>query len=141
MALSVLILHEGIPLLAGFIITLRAYRYAMKQIQELPVRILQEMSVPVRGLLWYPALLLIIFIPSLIDKIWALYNPFRPVWIQTLYLCLTHSIGFINALVYGVQRKLYAARDSYQSLANELSSPQQKRISSSSTHSYGRESL
>jgi len=141
MALSVLILHEGIPLLVGFIITLRAYRYAIKQIRELPIRILNELSVPVQGLLWYPALLLIIFIPSLIDKIWALYNPFRPVWIQTLYLCLTHSIGFINALVYGVQRRLYAMRDSYQNFTNELSSPQQKRISSSSSTSYGRGSL
>jgi len=137
-ALLVLMLHEGVPLLVGFLITLSAYRYAIKQMRELPIHILCEMSVSLRGLLWYPALLLIIFIPSLVDKVWALFNPFRPVWIQTVYLCLTHSIGFINALVYGMQRKLYVARDSHQSLlSNELTSPGQKRISSSSSTSYG----
>jgi len=137
-ALLVLMMHEGLPLLIGFLITLSAYRYAIKQMSELPIQILSEMSVPVQGLLWYPALLLIIFIPSLVDKIWALFNPFRPVWVQALYLCLTHSIGLINALVYGVQRKLYVSRDSHQSLlSNELTTPGLKRSSSSSSTSYG----
>jgi len=32
----------------------------------------------------------------------------RPVAVEAIHLCLTHSIGFTNALVYGLQRNLGA---------------------------------
>lgn len=105
-------IYEGIPVLLGFIITLIGYIKVIVTIRslKLPDVTLQEMNVPVFSLLWYPFVLCITFVPSLIDNIRAIYIPTRIPAIEAIHLLLTHSLGFTNAVVYGCQRKLYKPR-------------------------------
>jgi len=105
--LAVTMIYQGIPTILGVFITIISYNLVIKQIKEVPKEILEVMNVDVYRLYWYPAVFIITFVPSLIDKIVRIYIEDRPVIFEAAHLLLTHSIGFNNALVYGIQRKLH----------------------------------
>jgi len=101
----ILMVYEGIPLIVGLIICFFGYLKAIRNIKSFAQIYLAEVGIQVYKLLWYPVVLFIIFIPSLIDNILVFLSLPIPFWIQATHLVLTHSIGFANALVYGLQRQ------------------------------------
>lgn len=96
---------QGLPILIGLITTLIAYILAKKQIRNLSKGALENCYLRMLKVFWYPAILFILFVPTVIDCILRIYEEERPVWINALYLVLPHSIGFIHAILYGVQTK------------------------------------
>lgn len=101
----ILLVYQGIPVLFGLVITIIGYGAAIVKVKRLPKDIAQQLGINVYRLLWYPAVLFITFLPGMIDNFMQIYYGFdRPVAIEAIHLSLTHSIGFTNALVYGLQR-------------------------------------
>ncbi len=102
-------IYQGIPVFLGLIVTIIGYGAAIVKVKRLPPDIAQQLGINVYRLLWYPAVLFITFLPGMIDNFLQIFYGFdRPVAIEAIHLCLTHSIGFTNALVYGLQRNLGA---------------------------------
>ena len=115
--LVVRIIYEAIPICLGLIITLVGYIKAIKRIRELPQHIIDQMDIGVYKLLWFPLILFISFVPSMMNNMIGIFVSNIPPWVSGLHLGLTHSIGFTNAVVYGYQRKLYK-NESETSLGN-----------------------
>ena len=103
--LAVLLVYQGIPLIVGFLMSLIGYIKTIKRIREIQDAYLYCESFDVYKLLWYPAVMFMIFLPSLVDNIVLNYTKEGNVFIEAVHLLLTHSIGFINALVYGAQMR------------------------------------
>ena len=78
--------------------------------KDLPTDILKQMNVSMYKLLCYPLALFIVFIPHQINQFMELTSV-TPLWMTAIYLGLTHSIGFINAVVYRAQKKTYENSD------------------------------
>ena len=104
-----LVIYQGIPLIFGSIISTVGYYKALKKIQQLQEEILGWSSVDIYKLLWYPVVLFIIFVPCFVDNIIQAYvsNTNLLIPLEAVHIVLTHSIGFVDALVYGVQRRAY----------------------------------
>jgi len=98
---------QGLPVVVGLVITLVAYALAIKKLKEIPIEFLEAYNINVYRVLWYPFILFLTFVPTVADTALRVYYPERPVWLNALHLLLTHSIGFNNALLYGIQTKLY----------------------------------
>ncbi len=106
--LMVRVIYEAFPILSAVAITLGSYFATIKKIKELPEEVLETMDVSIYKLFWYPAVLLITFVPSFADNFGAIYfETTLPVGFKLLHLLMTHAIGFTNAVVYGIQRKLH----------------------------------
>jgi len=103
-------IYEAIPILAGLIITLIGYIKAIKRIRELPQHIVEQTEIGVYKLLWFPLVLFVTFLPSVVNNFIGIFIKDIPPWVCGLHLGLTHSIGFTNAIVYGFQRKLYKTK-------------------------------
>jgi len=101
----ILMIYQGIPVLFGLVVTIIGYGAAIVKVKRLPKDIAEQLGINVYRLLWYPAVLFITFLPGMIDNFLQIYYGFdRPVIIEAIHLSLTHSIGFTNAMVYGLQR-------------------------------------
>ena len=118
-----LMIYNGIPVLTAVAITLLGYLFAIKKIRELPDGLLQQADVNVYKLLWYPLVLLIVTVPCIADNfVQVLVDDDKPVMSALTHIILTHSAGFANALVYGLQlrlskrQSLSMAKDSVSSL-------------------------
>jgi len=106
--LIVRMIYEGIPILAGVLITLIGYILTIRKIKKLPPEILEELDISIYKLFWYPALLFVTFVPSILDNYAAIYTGSAvSLSVKALHLSITHLIGFTNAILYGIQRKLY----------------------------------
>ncbi len=100
-------LYEGLPVILGTFVTLIGYLNVVKRMKGLPKHFLEKMDISLYQVLWYPIILFITFVPIVIENIIRIYEPDRPIWKKALTLTFTHAIGFLNAVVYIVQRKLY----------------------------------
>ncbi len=98
---------RGIPVLLGLTIVLISYLKALRQVSQLPPLLVKRMNFASHKLLVYPIALMLVFLPSLADQILQIYDENRPLWITIMRVGITHSIGFINAMVYVVLRDLY----------------------------------
>ncbi len=99
--------YEAFPICSALFITLGSYLLAIKKIRQLPEEVLETMDISMYKLFWYPAVLLITFAPSFADNFGAIYfEKSLPVELKLLHLLITHSIGFTNVIVYGVQRRI-----------------------------------
>jgi len=96
-------IFEGIPLSVGLIITLFGYCKAISNTRKAIGSFLETVGVDVYKLLWYPAVLFIVFIPSLIDNAYQIFTKNPILGVEVAHILLTHSIGFLNAIVYGIQ--------------------------------------
>ena len=120
--LSFYMISRGIPIMTCAIITIRGYIRAIKEISLLPKDFAKEIGLNAGKLWWYPSVLIFAFLPSLIDQVISIYSPNRPTWITALRIGITHSIGFINAVLYGIFGKLYSTKQHvYDSLQEEYS--------------------
>lgn len=99
----ILMIFEGIPLSVGLIITLFGYCKAISNTRKAIGSFLETVGVDVYKLLWYPAVLFIVFIPSLIDNAYQIFTKNPILGVEVAHILLTHSIGFLNAIVYGIQ--------------------------------------
>jgi len=107
----IIMFYEGFAVIIGTALTLRAYLHVIKEIKTLPEGLVSQLNIKVYALLWYPAVLFGSFIPCFIDSLYRLSRPDGetvPNWIIGIHIVLPHSIGFTNAIVYGIQRKLYS---------------------------------
>ena len=100
-------IYRGFPITLGLIFTIAGYLSAIKAVKELPEEIVRQMNFNPYNLLWYPAVLILIFLPSVIDPIVTIWTVYRPTWVRALRMAIPHSIGFSNAVVYVILRKLY----------------------------------
>jgi len=107
--LTFYMIFRGLPIIACAIITLRGYTRTIKEVSILPKEFVKEVGLSAGKLWWYPSVLICAFFPSLIDQIISIYKPDRPTWITALHVAVTHSIGFINAVLYGIFSKLYTS--------------------------------
>jgi len=106
-------------------VTCIGYVLTVRKIKSIPEEILDNMHVAIYKLYWYPALLFMTFLPSTIDNFisayWGKHNIFE---IKAFHLLMTHSIGFTNAIVYGIQRRLYETRKSnFENCSEDLKVP------------------
>jgi len=92
--------YNGIPIILGLAIILIGYLRIIYKIKRLPITIREQIDLNMYSLLIYPAVLVITFLPSIIDHIVGIFHPERPVWVTALRMSITHSIGFINAVMY-----------------------------------------
>jgi len=104
---SLTMTFQGSPVVVGLIITLVAYTLAIKKLREIPKDLLEAYNINVYRVLWYPGILFLTFVPTVADTVLRVFFVQRPVWINALHLLLTHSNGFNNALLYGIQTNLY----------------------------------
>jgi len=104
----VVAVYGGVPVFLGIVISIFGYGFAIKRVRQLPEEMLELLEINVYKLLWYPAILFFTFAPSVANALIQNYlgTQTGPL-VEGTYLTLTHSIGFINALVYGLQRKFY----------------------------------
>jgi len=101
-------IYEAFPIMSAVIITLGSYFITVRKIRQLPEEIIAAMDLNINKLFWYPAVLLITFVPSVADNFGAIFLDAKiPVAFKLLHLLMTHAIGFTNGIVYGIQRKLY----------------------------------
>jgi len=99
--------YRGFPIIIGITVTLVGYLKAIRTIKEISEELGQEMDMSIYQLLWYPFVLMITFLPSVIDPIVTIYTSERPVWVRAVRMGIPHLIGFTNAVVYIIMRGLY----------------------------------
>jgi len=99
--------YRAVPIILGITVTLYGYLKAIKTLKEISKQLGQEMDMSVYKLLWYPFVLMMIFLPSVIDPMIDIYTRERPIWVRAFRMMLPHSIGFANAILYTVMRGLY----------------------------------
>lgn len=98
-------IYDIINFLIPVIVSIIWYTKAILNYKELSRNSSMDMSYVYR-LLWYPVTLFLAFLPVLIDE--CILNFDTPEWFLAIHLLIAHSIGFINAVVYGVQAKSWA---------------------------------
>jgi len=101
---------EHVIVISASVITILGYSKAIKNLNSLPQYLINCSDVKVYKLLWYPTILFFTFVPSMIDNAWGIINGTgHSVPFMAVHVGITHAIGFINAIVYGSQRKSYRA--------------------------------
>ena len=99
---------EGLPLLAGVSISLVGYILAIRMINEINNTYVCKVNIKVYRLLWYPAVLFATFVPCSVDSLTKILTQADTgIVLKALHLLLAHSVGLTNALLYGLQRKMY----------------------------------
>jgi len=106
--IAIELILEVIPVFSGILINLVAYIATIKRLNRLHRSFIGHFDVSLRKLLWYPAVMLIVFLPSALDNLLVIFTGQSQNFVLTaLHLFMTHSIGFSNAIVYGIQRNLH----------------------------------
>lgn len=94
---------------------------AKNKAADLPKAYLDQLGFHTSHLVLYPLVLNIALLPSIIDTTVAVYIYPPPYWLMVLEIGISHSIGFINAVMYIHLRKLYQplSKQSDSSLTGE----------------------
>ena len=104
--LIVRMLYEGLPMIFALVITIVSYVMTVRKIKQLPEGVVEMLDLNVYKFFWYPGILLVTFIPSIADNFTAIYLGYQlPTAIKIMHVACTHSIGFLNSLVYGLQTR------------------------------------
>ena len=99
---------EGLPLLVGVGTSLVGYILAIRMINEMNDIYICKLNIKVYRLLWYPAVLFATFVPCSVDSLTNIITQADTgIVLKALHLLLAHSVGLTNALLYGLQRKMY----------------------------------
>ena len=104
------IIHKALIFFIGVIVTLTCYILTIKRIQQIQKIFLAKNNLKTGRFLLYPALLFAIFLPYVVHSFLRLAFNFRSTLFEAVLILGTHSLGFMNALVYGFERKLHATR-------------------------------
>jgi len=115
--LLITMVYQGIPVIIGLIIALIAYTLAIKRMKETSRDLLEVCNINVYRVLWYPAVFFITFVPYVAVAVATIYVDLSSVWLNALFLYLPHSIGFHDALLYGIQARVY--KTNYEEINNK----------------------
>ena len=98
---------SSLPMILCVVMTSIIYFRAVVNVKKLPEPHFQKINSGIHKLLWYPAVLFLVFLPSLVDHFVLVIDPTDAPSLIFLvpHVAITHSIGFINALIYGIQKK------------------------------------
>lgn len=102
-------IYRGLPILIGLIISVVGYIRIVAKMRELPPTYTNEIGI--YKFLWYPIGLIVLFTPTLLDPVITMFMNDRPVWYLAVRMFIPHSIGFVNALMYVLLRKLYQTQN------------------------------
>ena len=93
---------------SSIIITVVCYIKTMRNIQNIQKTLFLTEQINTKRLLWYPATVLAIYLPSQCYYFmnFCLQVPASIYW-EGSTLLITHSMGLINALLYGYQKRVY----------------------------------
>ena len=95
-----------LPNIIGTILTLIYYVLSIKQIRRIQRFSSEESNLKAENLFLYPIILFAIFLPSNVDNFLRLcLGMKRNTTTQAIKVLITHSLGLINAIVYGFQEK------------------------------------
>ena len=103
---SFLLIDALFPI-AGTMITLLCYKITIIRIKRIQMSLSWQRDLNVGKLLVYPATIFIIFLPSMVYYFLKFCLGIETVFWDAATLLITHSLGFINALTYGYQSKVY----------------------------------
>jgi len=99
-------------LIIGTIITVTCYVQTLKIQKENPLYRILRHKMNLRKMFWYPAILLVLFLTGVIDRMTRVFTE-KPIFpIQIIYLIGTHSAGGINALLYALIYEYHKRLDS-----------------------------
>jgi len=106
-------IYEGLPVIIGFVSTFVQYILAIREVKQLPKPVLDSMGFNIYRLLLYPCVLILSFVPCIIDDLTNLLGDVtdQRLDIRFMGILISNSVGFINAILYGIQRKLYKMDD------------------------------
>ena len=100
------IIYEAGTVILGVFISLFGYIGTVQSLKNLSPGLLEQMKINYYKLFWYPGVMIFIFFPSLIDNLVLAYTGEKSSFIiKAMHLFVTHSIGLINALIYGFQKR------------------------------------
>jgi len=97
----------GAPVLLALFVVIIGYLKALRSANEIPKAVMDQLGFKKHHLLLYPIVLLMAFLPNLVDGIASIYLYPPPFWLLVLDISISHSIGIINALLYINLRRLY----------------------------------
>ncbi len=105
------------PMLICLVIIFASYVATFLQIRSLDESVAEGMKVKPYRLFWYPAIVLLMFVPRLIDNGIKNLNNGQSIFIfKLIHIVAAHSVGLANAFVFGAQMRSYYKRyQDYQS--------------------------
>jgi len=124
-------LFDLVPVFTMIIVTLVAYIGTMTTLKSLPKAVLEALDINIYRLLSYPAIQFVTFLPGLINQFLFFISStnddsvFKLVF-NIVQVFLLHSIGFINAINYGVQQiksRKIKEEGSFESTGYECTAP------------------
>lgn len=105
--IGVRLVYEVMLVFSGLSITMYGYFKTVRYVRKLSYEAMAHMDVNMSKLFWYPFVIFFTFMPSVINNLVHIYYKESFLIVEIIHLSLTHSIGFTNAVVYGLQRRLY----------------------------------
>ncbi len=116
--------YFGLPIIIELIIIVVAYVKMDREIKASVSESTGQMEgVSLRKLFWYPAIQFITFGPRFLDTLAKNYGGEESTFyfiVKLIHLLSTHSIGFINAILYGIHMKSYYKRINEEGSRNRL---------------------
>ena len=97
---------QGIFICGGFLITLFSYILTITRIRKIKIKILENEDLKTNRLLLYPAVLFFALLPPTITQILRIVKDWDGLS-AAFIMTITHSLGFLNALIYGCLRKVH----------------------------------
>lgn len=94
-----------IAILLALLLTFILYCLSIQRAKRISSFFDQEMDTKIYRLFWYPA---VIFLGFMIPHALKLTFP-GPVIIKRIMVLMNDSVGLLNAIIYGCQRKLYGS--------------------------------
>ena len=114
-------LYNGIPLVVGLVASVTAYIFAIKKVRRLPQSFLSQVDINFYKLLWYPVLMLIVFVPPFVNNMMEVNVDARDLfYIQLFDIILNRSIGFLHAIAYGLQVNSHQGIDRRSALSSAI---------------------
>ena len=104
---GVRLVYEVMLVFTGLSITMYGYFRTVRYVRKYSEQAMTHMDVNIHKLYWYPLVIFITFTPSVVNNLVQILYKESFLILEIIHLSLTHSIGFTNAVLYGLQRRLY----------------------------------
>ena len=82
-------------------------------VRQFQLSVYDKTSAKMTKLLYFPAIQILVALPGIIFTV--LGYPESGMWLKTLFGIAQHSVGLINAVIFGLQMKSYNKRRNHQS--------------------------
>ncbi len=101
-------IYRGIPILLGLMVVVSAYCKTLFSLRTVPQHFFNRNDFRAKQLLWYPIVFILTYVPYLsfdMRRIYYIEENNSVFWV--LILVFSHPLGFYNALLFVIQRKMY----------------------------------